>query len=332
MDGLERALRFFRAHARYLITTHDGPDADGLGAELLLAKALMHLGKQVVVANAEAVSARYAFLDPNGIIVRYDEAVHGAFSATAAVAVVDSADPHNLGLFFDAVLPRAKAVFAVDHHEATAAEGMDGYIDTAASSTCELILRVTEALGVPLDPVSAKAAYAGIVYDTGSFIYPKTTAGTFRAALRLVEAGAVPNETYRSMHENASMGALLLQKLVLSTLEIHAGGKVAFQSMSKAHLAEAIAAFEDAEPLINTPLRCREIEVSVFFKENPNGQLRCSLRSKGSVNVSAIAQKFGGGGHRTAAGFKCTEGLAQTKKEVLQQVSAALATGAHGGR
>lgn len=332
MDDLQKAASFFSSRDDFLITTHEGPDADGLGAEVVLIKALRHLGKKARIVNASPATERYAFIDPEKLIGVCDCRAEKKPDGPFVLVVLDSADRFNLGTVSDALLDAAAELYAIDHHEPPKKGAISGLIDTTASSTCELVVRLAELLGAPLDGVSAEAAYAGIVYDTGSFIYPKTSASTFRTAIRLVEAGAVPNRIYQAMYESASLGALLLQKRVLSTLELHCGGKIAFQLMLKGDLEEAGAGYEEAEPLINIPLRSKQVQVSILMKESPDGKLRGSLRSKGAVNVSAIAQTFGGGGHKTAAGFKCTKGLAETKAEVLQKVTAALEAASIGCR
>ncbi len=329
MDGLDRALQFFRAHDSFILTTHEGPDADGLGAEILLAKSLRSLGKTVRVVNSDPVQDRFSFMDPEGLIERWDPAQHGALAAVSALAVLDS-DTTNLGTVGEELVPYAAASFVVDHHEPPPMEKTPGYRDATASSTSELALRIALGLGAPIDPLAAQAALAGIVYDTGSFMYPKTDARTFRAAMDLAIYGAVPNEIHRALHESASLGALLLMKSVLATLELQEGGRVAVQTLLSADIQAACARYEDADPLVSIPLGCKDVEVSLLFKESETGQLRCSLRSKGSVNVSLIAQSFGGGGHKTAAGFKSRKGLAETREEVLQKVSTALAVAVSG--
>jgi phosphoesterase RecJ-like protein len=117
----------------------------------------------------------------------------------------------------------------------------------------------------------------------------------------------------------------MLQKTVLSTLELKAGNRVAVQTLTRADLAACGADYEDAEDLVNTPLQASDVEVSVLFKENAEGKLRCSLRSKGGVNVAHIAQSFGGGGHKTAAGFTCLDPLERAEDDVLQTIVKALA-------
>jgi bifunctional oligoribonuclease and PAP phosphatase NrnA len=323
VDGLQRALRFFGAHDSFILTTHEGSDADGIGAEILLTKALRSLNKGVRVVNSDVVQARFAFLDPENLIEHWNPIDHASLAAGSALVVLDS-DEMNLGVVGEELVPKAVDVFIVDHHEPPEDGYAGGYIDTTASSTSELALNIVRGLGVAIDPISARSAFAGIVYDTGSFMYPKTSVQTFHAAVELVSAGAVPNEIYQALYESSSIGSLLLQKRVLASLDLLANGRVAIQTMLRSDILAAGALYEDAEPLINIPLHCKDVEVSILFKESEEGRLRCSLRSKGAVNVSLIAQGFGGGGHRTAAGFKCKNGLAETREEVLQKVSAAL--------
>ena len=159
-----------------------------------------------------------------------------------------------------------------------------------------------------------------IVYDTGSFIYPKTSAQTLHIAFELVTSGVKPNEIYSKIYETKSIASLVLQSTVLSTLELECHDHVAIQIMLKDAILESGATYEEGHQIINVPLAAEAIKVSVFFKENLEGILRCSLRSKGNINVVEIAQKFGGGGHKTAAGFKCSESLEVVKQMVLDDL------------
>jgi phosphoesterase RecJ-like protein len=123
---------------------------------------------------------------------------------------------------------------------------------------------------------------------------------------------------YQHIYESNSIPALRLQSRVLSTLELHYNQHVAVQIMLKEIIDQCGARYEEADSFINIPLKSKDIRVSVFFKENERGILRCSLRSKGNINVAAIAQTFGGGGHRTAAGFKSSFKLDTIKSRVLE--------------
>jgi phosphoesterase RecJ-like protein len=233
---------------------------------------------------------------------------------------LDTADEYNIGRMKE-FAPMAAEVFVIDHHEPKQMNSFRGYIDNTASSVCEIMVELAVETGVVLDQVSAQAAYGGIIYDTGSFAYSKTTARTFKAALLLVEGGVNPYQVYHEIHENASAGTLLLQKQVLSTLEILNQGRVAVQFIRKEYLEASGTTLEDADNCINVPLKAKDIMVSVLVKENQEGHIRCSLRSKGMVNVSKIAQFFGGGGHVSAAGFKSKDSIEETLEKVLAKIT-----------
>jgi phosphoesterase RecJ-like protein len=262
-------------------------------------------------------------MDPQNEVEVWNMSLVDGIPKNTALVILDTTDEYNIGKVREFV-PLATGVFVIDHHEANKFSGWDGYIDNTSSSTCEMTVEIANAAGVVLNQVSALAAYAGIIYDTGSFAYSKTTLRTFRAALALVEAGVNPYSIYHELNETASTGALLLQKTVLSTLELRNEGRVAVQTLRKKDLEISGAFFEDAENFINIPLRSKDIVVSVLVKENREGQIRCSLRSKGKVNVSKIAQAFGGGGHVSAAGFRSKDSIGETLTRVLEKITAVL--------
>lgn len=178
------------------------------------------------------------------------------------------------------------------------------------------------AYDIPVDV--ATSLFAGIVFDTGSFAYSKTGVGTFSAALDLVKLGALPYYIHGALYESSSLSALLLRKETLSTLELHAENRIAIQTITIKTLKDTGSSYQDAEGLINVPLQTASIEVSILLKENEAGTLRCSLRSKGGINVAQIAQSFRGGGHKSAAGFKSPYPLETTKAKVLELLLVAL--------
>ena len=316
---------FLAAGNHFILTSHSMPDADGLGAEYALARALKALKKDVRVINADQYTDSYRFIDQRGIIESLEQSgIDEKSIRRATVVMIDTNDIQYTGDMADAVIAQAADTMIIDHHEVK--ERVESRICSVVelSSTCEIAYRILESLGIPVEPDIATALFAGIVFDTGSFAYSKTGTGTFQVALTLVEQGANPSEIHRSLYESSSISVLLLNKAVLSTLELHADNRIAIQTMTAETLRETGSSYEDAEGLINVPLQAACIEVSVFFKENEQGTLRCSLRSKGSVNVAQIAQSFGGGGHKSAAGFKSPFPLALIRVRVLELVSAAL--------
>jgi phosphoesterase RecJ-like protein len=314
---------FFSRHSSFVLTTHAPPDPDGIGSELVLVKILESLGKTARVINSSAIPERFMFMDSQNRIEVWNEADHGGLPEQSALIVLDTSDEYHTGVMRE-IFPRFRETFIIDHHEPSKLSPLKGYSDNSSAATCEMVLEIAEELGVILDKESASAAYAGISYDSGSFAYVKTTERTFKAALYLVRSGAAPYDVYSQVYESASTGALLLQKQVLSSLGIRAQGRVAIMTLRKEDLDFTGAKFEDAESFINIPLKSRDIVVSVMVKENTDGLIRCSLRSKGKVNVSKVAQQFSGGGHATAAGFKSNTNIEKTTEKVLEKVITAL--------
>lgn len=312
---------FIERNQGFILTAHETPDADALGSEIAMSGILKYLGKDVVILNADPAPSMFEFMDPDGTIhVLDDPAEIPADVEKRSLLILDVNDVKNIGNVSVEILPRVREYFIIDHHERENSMTTSNLIEEDASSTCELLFGLAERLEVPLDFVTAQALYAGIVYDTGSFVYPKTTARTFTAAHKLVSAGVVPNDVYANMYENNSISFLLLQSKVLASLELHYDRHVAVQYMLRNTLEDAGAQYEEGQSLINIPLKSRDVRVSVFFKENEEGMLRCSLRSKGNIDVAKIAQQHGGGGHKTAAGFKCSGSLDANRDSVLAEL------------
>lgn len=237
-----------------------------------------------------------------------------------ALLMLDTNDVRNIGQIATLVLPRVKEHFIIDHHENEGDLLAGNYVQRSASSTAEILHPLIGALGVSIDYPMALALYTALVYDTGSFIYPKTTALTFEIARDLVALGVEPNVVYANVYESNSISALMLHARVLSTLELAHGNRVALLTMRREMIAESGGTYEEADGLINIPLKSEDIRVSIFFKENPEGLMRCSMRSKGTIDVAEIAQRYGGGGHRTAAGFKCRDSIEETRGMVLSML------------
>jgi phosphoesterase RecJ-like protein len=309
---------FIGRHDRFVITAHETPDGDAIGSECAMARALTRLGKRVLVLNADPMPRKFRFVDVDDVVkVLEDPGQLPTDLEKWALLMLDTNDVRNIGQIATLVLPRVKEYFIIDHHENEGDLLAGNYVQRSASSTAEILHPLFAALGVEIDHPMALALYTAIVYDTGSFIYPKTTALTFEIARDLVSLGVEPNVVYANVYESNSISALMLHARVLSTLELALGNRVALLTMRREMITESGGIYEEADGLINIPLKSEDIRVSVFFKENPDGLMRCSMRSKGAIDVAEIAQRFGGGGHRTAAGFKCRAPLAETRRTVL---------------
>ena len=318
---LEPVFQFIARHERFVLSAHETPDADAIGSEYALLRGLQRMGKQAIVLNADPAPRKFTFVDEKQEIrTLTDPSTLPPDLEQYAFILLDINDTGNIGNIAELVMPRCREMLIIDHHESEEAPVGANLISRGASSTCEIVYLFLRAAGVSISLDMAPALFLGIVFDTGSFIYPKTTAITFEAARDLVTLGVQPNFIYSKLYESNTVGSLVLQALVTATLELHLDNHVAVQTMRKEMIREAGARYEDADQVINNPLKSEDIRVSVFFKENPEGVMRCSMRSKGNIDVAQIAQSYGGGGHRTAAGFKCREGVDVVKAQILNRL------------
>jgi bifunctional oligoribonuclease and PAP phosphatase NrnA len=321
MTELQGAIDFLTRTRRFIITAHETPDGDAIGSECAMLRTLRSMGKEAMIFNADPTPHKFAFLDTDSIVQVLQSADQlPPDLEDYALLMLDTNDVHNIGQIATLVLPRVREHFIIDHHENEEDLLAGNLIKKNASSTSEVIYQIFKEMRVEIDFATAEALYTGILFDTGCFIYPKTTALTFAIARDLVVKGVEPNLVYAHVYESNSISALILHSRVLSTLELVFGSHVAILTMNRQMIADSGANYEEADQFINIPLKSGDIRVSVFFKENAEGLLRCSLRSKGAINVAEIAQAFGGGGHTTAAGFKCRESLETTKNIVLEKL------------
>jgi len=316
------AIDFLKRTRRFIITAHETPDGDAIGSECAMQRALTSLGKEAIIINADPTPHKFSYLDTDRAVSVLDGGRAlppdiGEYS----LLMLDTNDVRNIGQVATLVLPRVREYFIIDHHERDEADTLGGnVIQRGASSTCEILYQLMKEMNVQIDLPIAQALYTGIVYDTGCFIYPKTSALTFEIARDLVAAGVEPNYVYTKIYESNSISALVLQSLVLATLELRYGNHVSILTMDRKMILDSKANYEESDQLINIPLKSEDIRVSVFFKENVEGLVRCSMRSKGNINVAEIAQRFDGGGHKTAAGFKCRESIERTKEIILDDL------------
>jgi len=328
----DNVLAFINRHQSFILTTHDSPDADGIGAEYVMSLILQKKGKDVKIINSSNVPVNLQFLiNPDYKINKWDtsmlvSAEHLALLESSAILVLDASEELHLGPIRED-LKKAKEVFFIDHHEPKAACKLKGLNDPEASSVSEIAIELAGLTGVKLDPKTATAAYCGIIYDTGFFSYPKTSGRTFQAAIKTLEWGANPNHVYRQLMENSTCAAVLLQKQAMANLEFFMDRKIAVMFLRKEDFEKSGAEFDEVENIVNIPLKAKEVEVSTLVREKTTGEVYCSLRSKGSINVSKIAQAFNGGGHVTSSGFRSFEDVDSTIKNLLSFVEAQIKSG-----
>jgi len=328
----DNVLAFFDRHQSFILTTHDSPDADGIGAEYVMASILQKKGKTVTIINSSPVPVNLQFLiNPDYKIIKWDISMlaseeHSDLLENSATLILDTSEELHLGPVRED-LKKVKEVFYIDHHEPKTQCKYQGINDPAASSVSEIAIELTELLGINLDPQTATAAYCGIIYDTGFFSYPKTSGRTFQAAIKTLEWGANPNHVYRQLMENSTCAAVLLQKQAMTSLEFFMDRKIAVMFLMKEDFEKSGAEFDEVENIVNIPLKAKEVEFSVLVREKMPGEVYCSLRSKGSINVSKIAQAFNGGGHITSSGFRSFDDVESTINNLLTYVETQIKSG-----
>ena len=297
------AVAFLKRAKRVLITSHSAPDGDAIGSELGVLELVERLGGTGTIVNRDPNPASLAFLPGLDLITVAESLPAGFESDFDLAAVLECPGLDRPGLAGIDRLP----ILNIDHHLANERYGALDFVDEEAPAVGELVLAMAAAAGVPVTPPMASCLYTALVTDTGDFRYSNATPRAFVAAARLVAAGAAPHEIAEGLHEHVPERVVRLTAAVLGTLELLAGGRLAVISCDRAMLATAGARPEDTESLINAPRAIDGVEVAVLVKDFSADGVRVSLRSRGVVDVQSVARRFGGGGHRNAAG--CTIAL-----------------------
>jgi phosphoesterase RecJ-like protein len=312
-----------RRHQRFLLTTHIRPDGDGLGSMLALEEVLRRQGKDVQMVITSTFPPRYRFLDPEARIQQFSPPGEGGCQAEV-VMVLDTGTYNQLGTFgsFLRSFPAAKLV--IDHHQTQDELGALRLVDTSAEATGRLIFEAILALGVALPATAANALFVAVAMDTGWFRHSNTTAATFALAEKLVAAGARPELIYDRLFEENSLARLRLTGLVLERLRVTAGGQVAYTEIRRTDYQATGATPQDTEDLVNYTRSLTGVEVGLLFMEQPRGGVKVSFRSRSRVDVSRLAEQFGGGGHRLASGAVLEVPLEEARTRVLQAVQTAL--------
>jgi phosphoesterase RecJ-like protein len=301
--------------------THIRPDADGLGAQLALHDALTALGKKPRVAIASKLPPRYAFLDPERKLI--EDFKPANFTDRDGVLILDTGTWNQLGDFGDwlkaSPLPRA----VVDHHRTQDDLGGLQFVEIAAEATGRLAYEIIGALGASVSPAAANHLFMAVATDTGWFRHPNTTPATFALCGELMAAGANPTFLYEQLYESAPLARLRLMGVALERLQTRANGKVAFTEIYLSDYPATGAVPGDTEDLINYPRSVEGVEVALVFIEQPGGGTKVSFRAK-SVDVSKLAEQFGGGGHKLASGARTNDPLPDTRDAVLKAVETAV--------
>ncbi len=309
---LDEVLNQIGRRQSFILTSHARPDGDAVGSALACCQILRSMGKQACVVLSDGVPAVYGPLPFTDSVVRDTAEVPDA--EAAIILECDSVARTRLtGL-------EQHYLINIDHHATARPFANVNWIDPNACATAEMIFRLAREAGVKISPEVATCLYTAVLTDTGSFCFQGTSEQTFALAQELVRCGADPVRIAHNVYFSTHVSKMRLLGAALSNLQF--AGSLAWMHVDRAAMESCHANDEDCEGLVNYALAIQGIEVALFFREQPDGRFRISLRSKGRVNVAAVAEAFGGGGHECASGCALDGPLAAALEQLLAQLRA----------
>ena len=296
-------LDLLRTRERFVLTSHVRPDCDALGSELGLAGILEALGKDVRIVNAQATPPNLKWIDPEGRLESLAEKVRPADLADRDLFVVlDTSAWAQLGAMGDVAKTMRDRVVVIDHHVSEDDLCDMWFKDTSAEATARIVYEIGLRLRVPFTERIATPLYAGLSTDTGGFRFPSVSGESFRVAARLVDAGASPPAIYRELFEQDTLARLHLVGRTIAGAKTSYDGAVIYSTVRQSDIKEVGALPSDTEDLVNLTLTVKGTELAAILIEQPDKRIKVSFRSRGPVDCSALAGRFGGGGHKAAAG------------------------------
>ncbi len=317
----EEIAKLLAAGRRFLFTGHRNPDGDALGSALGLALALEARGKEARVVMRDTWSSAYSKLPAIGR-VEVAETLPGDWpSGWDALFTMECPEAERAG--WPNLL--AGKVVNIDHHPGNTRYGALNLVDIPAAATGEIVADLLDLLGWPLTADIATNLWVSLVTDTGSFRYSNTTPKALALGARLVAEGAQPGPVNEFLFEAAPLSSIRLEALVLGTLELHAGGAVAIVELPRRFFAESGAKEADTEGLVNRARGIEGVRAAALLREGEDGEIRCSLRSKGVVDIRRVAVLHEGGGHPNASGCRMPGTLASAKATLVPELAAAVA-------
>jgi len=319
---LEEILKVLKSSRTFFLSGHQNPDPDVIGSELALRSFILKLGKskKVDIYNAHAIPPNLRFL-PGSRFVK--SAKYMSKNYDCAV-IMECANPERMGNIID-LKTQSKTVINIDHHLHNSKYGQINLIDPSASSNAEEVLYLLELAGMGVTAEEATCLFAGLVTDTGRFQYSNTVPESHRVASRLLEYGAKSTLVCQKIYMEKPLAALKLLGDSLREMKILEDGKIALIVLDHGAFERNGAQSEDTEDIVNYGLFVPTVKASALLRpsEKP-GEVKVSLRAKGSVDVNKVARAFGGGGHKKASGCTLRGSLEEAAQQLLPRLKAAV--------
>jgi len=313
MTTIKTILEIIEKHQRFLVAAHESPDGDALASTLALTLALRDMGKDVVAFNRDGAMSPFGFLP----------------GADTIVDSLDGEEPFEVGFVLDAgelhrvgtdLRQRCALLVNIDHHPYSEDFGEYYFVDEKACSTGTLIYRLLKTLGQPFTKEIATNIYTTILSDTGSFRYSNADKEAFQVASEMIDLGLNAWDIASHLYETQPEKRLTLLGDALRTLTRSSCGRFASISVSCEMMARADAGPEHTDGFVNYPRSIEGVEAAIFFREVSPNLYKVGFRSKGSVDVGALARELGGGGHHNASGAQVEGSLDQVQADVFKRL------------
>jgi phosphoesterase RecJ-like protein len=298
----------------FMVTSHIDPDGDAIGSAFALAFALKKLGKETVVYLKDKVPYRYEFLPRPASLVHEIPA-----KQFGAIFAVDCGDFFRIGDGYEKLKEKG-LIINIDHHDSNEAFGFLNIIDGRASSTAEIIHTVLKALDVPIDFDIAVNLYTAVLTDTGSFRYNSTNSKAFIICEEMTHLGVIPSYVAEKVYESHPKERFLLLCGALTTLETQYNGRLAIMHLTDELFRQTGGSREHTEGVVEFLNEMRGVEVAIVARQIGQRRYKISMRSKADRNVASVASRFGGGGHKNAAGCTIEGSIDQVKKLLVEAV------------
>ncbi|MFZ0034523.1 MAG: bifunctional oligoribonuclease/PAP phosphatase NrnA [Sedimentisphaerales bacterium] len=315
-NDFQKAVELIKKAKRVLLTTHTRPDGDACGCIVAISETLTALGKNVKTLLLSELPAWYEFLFGQKPEIFSKETKIDS----DLIVIVDTATYNQLPGLDKYLKQSDKPILVMDHHATSDKIGSVRLIDSSAA-TALVVFDLLKYAGWPITEKIAEALFVAVATDTGWFQFGNTDSRVHRSCAELIEAGVKPAKIYHELYQNFSPQRFKLMTAMLNTLELHFDGRCATQHLTQADFKRTGAKFNDTENLIDECRRISSVEATALFVELADGQIKVSLRSTSSVDVCKIAAKFGGGGHKMAAGAHLPGPIENAKKLILAEMA-----------
>ncbi|WP_411346152.1 DHH family phosphoesterase [Paenibacillus sp. WLX1005] len=316
-QSLLDAKAFVEEHDNFLVVSHVQPDGDAVSSTVVVGWLLSCLGKQFTLVNEGPIPKRMQYLTLSGDIINLLE--DGGKREYQHIICVDCADFKRVGLVKDWMAESA-SMLNIDHHPTNDRYGTVNVVKDDAAATAEVLFDWINLFDVEWTKEAAEAIYTGLLTDTGGFRYSSTSPKVMEIASRLLELGVKGPDLAETLLEEVTLPQVKVLGLALSTLELEEDSRIAHVYVTPEHMIQAGAENEDLEGIVNYPRNIQGVEVGIFFKVIDDYAVKASLRSAGRIDVAAVAQHFGGGGHIKAAGCRMEGSLEQVKQQVVSYI------------